>query len=100
MVAKRNIRREDHATIGRYELDAGKAGQPVIISYTRPRAHIIYVTHVRRPETKAGEDAVRALAARLVEDAQANGDRVVLTTSAVAGLFETLPGWGDTVVAA
>ncbi len=100
MVAQIAIRREDHATIGRYALDVKGQAQPAIISYTRPRKHVIYVTYVRTPKGKPGAEAARLLAARVVEDARRNGDRIVLVALAAADLFASVPGWGDTVVAA
>ena len=72
------IHREDQATIGRYVAKLDKNHQEALISYTRPRANLIYLTFARIPEGEAGQEAIQALMQIVIDDAQANGDRIVL----------------------
>ncbi len=79
---------EGHSTIGRYELAVDGEELPAMISYTRPRDNVIYVNYARLPKGGKGIRAGQALAARIVADAEANGDSIVFTNHKVSELFE------------
>ena len=99
MSATDSILREDHVTIGRYAIQVEGSSQPAIISYTRPRARLIYITYARMPEVDSAPAAMHALVERVVSDARERGDKVVLTTAAVAELFSE-KAFADCVIAA
>ncbi|MBB34222.1 MAG: hypothetical protein CME88_04875 [Hirschia sp.] len=90
MKGNTRIIREHQATIGRYSLDTG-SDQPAIISYTRPRAGVIYLTFARIDGGKAGKAQARALIDAVIEDARANNNRIVLANRQVEEMFGTDP---------
>lgn len=86
MKAAKSIKRELQATIGRYALDVAGA-DPAIISFTRPRPNVVYLTFARAPENEAGAKALDKLFSAFVDDARENGDCIVLANAQVETLF-------------
>ena len=89
------IRREIGETKGRYV--AGVGGGEAELTYSIASPKLIIADHTGVPETAKGTGIGQALVARLVEDARAEGVRIIALCPFVKATARRHPEWADVV---
>jgi predicted GNAT family acetyltransferase len=65
------------------------------ITYTHPRAGVISANHTGVPEQMGGRGVAKALLDFMLEDARANGFRIVPMCPYVRAQYKKHPEWAD-----
>lgn len=92
-MAQFRIDREVHGTKGRYVIR--RDGQEAELTYSITSPTMIIADHTGVPDSFRGTGAGLALATRLVEDARAEGVRIVPLCPFVKAQFGRHPDWAD-----
>jgi predicted GNAT family acetyltransferase len=89
------VTREDGAETGRYVASVeGKAGQAVL-RYRHAGPRLVEAVSTLAPEDLRGTGAAGALVQRLIEDARAEGFRIIPTCPYVRAQFDRHPDWAE-----
>lgn len=85
---------ENNRAEGRYELQAGASDEPAIAAY-RLDGDTITFTHTAVPEAMEGHGVGSKLVTAALDDARAQGLRVVAQCEFVAAFIGQHPAYGD-----
>jgi predicted GNAT family acetyltransferase len=88
-----DIRREEGESKGRYVLRSD--GHEAVMTYSRLGAASIIIDHTEVPEALKGRGAGRALVERGVEDARAEGRKIVPLCPFAKAQIARHPDWQD-----
>ena len=88
------VEREDNARGGRYVIHLAPDAEAEM-TYRKTADHVIAVDHTFTPPAYRGRDVALRLATRLIEDARAEGTRIVPLCSYVAAQFQRHSEWAD-----
>ena len=88
-----DIRRDVDGAKGRYILE--KDGEVAELTYSIASSHLIIADHTGVPDKLRGTGAGAALAQRLVEDARAEGVKIVPLCPFVNSMRRRHPEWAD-----
>lgn len=89
------ITREVGPTKGRYVAKVEGVAAEGELTYSRANAHLIIADHTEVPEALRGRGIGLALATRLVEDARAEGVKIVPLCPYVSAGRRKHPDWND-----
>jgi predicted GNAT family acetyltransferase len=89
------IIREEHATGGRYAMAVD--GHEAELTYSRASAHLIIVDHTDVPDALRGRKLGQMLVRRAVEDARAQGVKIIPLCPFTASEFRKHPDYQDVV---
>lgn len=90
-----SIRREDGANKGRYVAAVEGVADEAELTYSRVNPHLIIADHTSVPDSLRGRAIGRLLATRLVEDARAQGVRIIPLCPYVNAERAKHPDWAD-----
>ncbi|MEM9394931.1 MAG: GNAT family N-acetyltransferase [Pseudomonadota bacterium] len=88
-----NIEREVDGSKGRYVLRSG--GAEAELTYTISSPTLVIADHTGVPDTMRGSGAGKALVARLIEDARAEGFKIIPLCPFVNAERRKHPEWAD-----
>lgn len=89
------ITKEDGPRKGRYVARIDGIEAEGEISYTHPRPGVISANHTGVPDAMGGHGVARALLDFMLEDARANGFKIVPVCPYVRGQYAKHPEWAD-----
>ena len=89
------ITREDGASKGRYVAKVEGVAEEGELTYSRANPHLIIADHTFVPDTLRGRGIALALATRLVEEARAQGVKIVPLCPFVNAERHKHPDWSD-----
>ncbi|MFA5538719.1 MAG: GNAT family N-acetyltransferase [Gemmobacter sp.] len=89
------IEREDNGSKGRYTARATEDGPEAELTYSRAGTERIILDHTGVPDEYRGMGVGLALVARAVEDARAEGLRILPLCPFAAAQFRRHPEWAD-----
>lgn len=89
------ISREDGESKGRYVARVEGIAEEAELTYSRANPHLIIADHTYVPETMRGRAIGRLLATRLVEDARAQGVKIIPLCPYVNAERTKHPDWAD-----
>ena len=89
------ITREDGDRGGRYVARIDGIEATGEITFTRPRDGVISANHTGVPDAMAGKGVAKALLAFMLDDARANGFRIVPVCPFVRKQYAAHPEWSD-----
>ncbi len=89
------ITREDGERTGRYVARIDGIDVEGEIEFTYPRTGVISANHTRVPDVMGGRGVARALLEFMLEDARANGFRIIPVCPYVRGQYAKHPEWAD-----
>jgi predicted GNAT family acetyltransferase len=89
------ITREDNPTKGRYVAKVAGIDGEGELTYSRVNPHLIIADHTFVPDTFRGKGVARALAQRLVDDARAQGVKIIPLCPYVNAERRKHPDWSD-----
>jgi len=89
------ITREDNPTKGRYVAKVAGIDGEGELTYSRVNAHLIIADHTFVPDAFRGMGVARALAQRLVDDARAQGVKIIPLCPYVNAERRKHPDWSD-----
>jgi predicted GNAT family acetyltransferase len=88
------IRLEDSGTKGRYVI-AGPDGAEAEMTFTKVGQHQIIIDHTGVPDAFRGQGVGLRLVTRAVEDARAQGKKIIPLCPFAAAQFRRHPEWAD-----
>ncbi|MEQ1937868.1 GNAT family N-acetyltransferase [Mesorhizobium sp. CN5-321] len=88
------IRLEDSGTKGRYVI-AGPDGAEAEMTFTKVGQHQIIIDHTGVPDAFRGQGVGLSLVTRAVEDARAQGKKIIPLCPFAAAQFRRHPEWAD-----
>ena len=88
------IRLEDSGTKGRYVI-AGPDGAEAEMTFTKVGQHQIIIDHTGVPDAFRGQGVGHRLVTRAVEDARAQGKKIIPLCPFAAAQFRRHPEWAD-----
>jgi len=89
------ITREDHPTRGRYVATVDGIEGEAELTYSRASPTLIIADHTEVPDVFRGQGMGRRLAARMVEDARAEGVKIFVLCPFVNAERRKHPDWAD-----
>ena len=89
------IRREDKSVRGRYLATVPGVEGEAELTYTRVNEHLYIAEHTEVPNVFRGQGLGRKLVTRMVEDARAQGFKIVPNCSYVDAERRKHPEWAD-----
>jgi uncharacterized protein len=89
------ITKEDGPRKGRYAARIDGIDAVGEITYRHPRPGVISANHTGVPEAMGGHGVARALLDFMLEDARANGFRIIPVCPYVRGQYAKHPEWAD-----
>lgn len=92
-MSTREIRREDGESKGRYVVRDG--ADEAELTYSRAGEVLLIIDHTGVPDAFRGQGVGLALVSRAVEDARAEGHRIVPLCPFAAAQFRRHPEWHD-----
>jgi len=92
--ASPTIRLEDSGTKGRYVI-AGPDGAEAEMTFTKVGQHQIIIDHTGVPDAFRGQGVGLRLVTRAVEDARAQGKKIIPLCPFAAAQFRRHPEWAD-----
>jgi predicted GNAT family acetyltransferase len=90
-----NITQEDHATWGRYVARLDGIDAEAGLVYRRSSDKLITAEHTGVPDAFRGRGVGRALVTRMVEDARAQGLKIIALCTYVNAERKKHPEWAD-----
>lgn len=97
VVAEIIITRELSPTKGRYVAHVEGTEGEAELTYARASDTLVVADHTFAPDSMKGMGVAKALVARLIADARADGFRIIPACSYVAGQYARHPEWSDVV---
>ena len=92
-----DIQLQEAEDIGRYTAHAADHADPAELTFSRLDAKTVIANHTWVPPSLRGQGIAEALVERLMDDARANGFRVVPRCSYVRKLAGRHPEWEDLI---
>ncbi|QYJ07342.1 GNAT family N-acetyltransferase [Qipengyuania flava] len=92
-----DITREDGDTKGRYVYRPAAGGEEAELTFSKVSATRIIVDHTGVPDSLRGQGIGQALSLRAVEDARANGVKIIPLCPFFKAQAQRHPEWGDVV---
>lgn len=89
------ISKEDGERRGRYVARIDGIDAEGEITFTHPREGVISANHTGVPESMGGRGVAKALLDFMLEDARANGFRIVPVCPYVRAQYKKHPEWAD-----
>ena len=89
------ITKEDGETPGRYVARVDGIDAEGEITFTRPRPGVISANHTGVPDAMAGKGVANALLNFMLEDARANGFRIIPVCPFIRKQYARHPEWAE-----
>lgn len=93
------ISKEDDGKRGRYVAVIDGVEGEGEITWTRPSPDIISANHTGVPDSMAGQGVAKAMLEFMLEDARANGFRIIPVCPFIAKQYAKHPEWSDSFAA-
>jgi len=94
-----DIQLQEAENLGRYTARVADNADEAELTFSRPDAKTVIADHTWVPPSLRGQGIAEALVKRLMDDARANGFRVVPRCSYVRKLAARHPEWDDLIQA-